>query len=447
MTKRRGGWLLGLLLVSANAVAEEPLPEGAQLPAVVDDFSGEKSSFAAAVDRALQRNPQLVIASEEVVRAKAVLEQVRAASIPTLSANGTYTRLDADRVLNGNVILGENQIAANLTLTAPLIAGKSWAAWAHAGDSVKVAALGLDEARRQLAVLAGRAYLTVLVQKRLLDVARTARDAARAQYQFSKARFGGGIGTRLDEVRAAQELATDESQLATAQTSLRRAREALGVIVAAEGPIDAVEDPALPERASVSDALTDADRRPDVRAAILRSQAAHRVTRDSFTDYLPLLNGTFTPFFQDPPSLTVPRTGWQAQLILSLPLFDGGLRYGQRRERSALEREAKAQLEATLRQARSEVRVAFEAVREADRSLGSAREAARLAKEALDLATMPTAPAPPPTSSSSTPSAARARPALRRRWPRTPRARRASSCSPRAVASRTLVSAAAMLAT
>jgi outer membrane protein TolC len=127
-------------------------------------------------------------------------------------------------------------------------------------------------------------------------------------------------------------------------------------------------------------------RRPDVREAQSRSEAAHHVTRDSYTDYLPLLTGIFAPFYQNPPSLTVPRTGWQAQLLLTVPLFDGGLRYGQRRERSAFERQARAQLEATLRQARSEVRVAFEAVREADHANAFAHEAAKLAKEALDLA-------------------------------------------------------------
>ena len=159
------------------------------------------------------------------------------------------------------------------------------------------------------------------------------------------------------------------------------------MIVAAEGPIDALEPPNLEERGSVTDALAAAERRPDVRAAQSRRDAAHRVTRDSYTDYLPLLNAIFQPFYQDPPSLTVPKTGWQGQLVLSLPLFDGGLRYGQRRERSAIEQQARAQLEGTLRQARSEVRVAFGAVREADRSLASAKEAAALAKEALGLAT------------------------------------------------------------
>ncbi len=376
--------LLGLSLAASTGWADEPPPS--LFPEYAEKFSGERETFHEAVERALRQNPQLVIATEEVARARALLEQVRAASLPTLTANGAYTRLDGDRVLNGNVIVGENQLTANLIAAMPLIAGKTWAQWAHAGDNVKLAERSAAEVRRQLALATGRGYLAVLTQRKLAEVTRTARDAARAHHEFAVARYKGGVGNRLDEVRAAQELATNESLMATASVQLLRAREALGVLVGGTGPIDAAEEPQLAEQDSLDQALAGVDTRTDVRVAMLRRDATHRVTRDSYTDYLPLLTGAIQPFYQDPPTLTVPKTGWQAQLILSLPLFDGGFRYGQRRERSALEREAAAQLDEILRQARSEVRVAVGSVRESDRALASARDAARLAKEALALA-------------------------------------------------------------
>jgi outer membrane protein TolC len=107
--------------------------------------------------------------------------------------------------------------------------------------------------------------------------------------------------------------------------------------------------------------------------------------RDSYTDYLPVLSAIAQPFYQNPASLTLPTTGWQAQLVLTLPLYDGGNRYGQQHERESLHEEAKTKLEGTLRQARSDVRVAFESMLRADESLAQAREAAKLATEALKL--------------------------------------------------------------
>ena len=100
---------------------------------------------------------------------------------------------------------------------------------------------------------------------------------------------------------------------------------------------------------------------------------------------MPLLSAVFQPFYNDPATATLPQTGWQAQLVLTIPLFDGGFRYGAQRVRSAQYEESKAQLDGLLRQARSDVRAAFEAVQRADDSVRSARQASRLARQALDM--------------------------------------------------------------
>ncbi len=94
------------------------------------------------------------------------------------------------------------------------------------------------------------------------------------------------------------------------------------------------------------------------------------------------------PFYQTPESLTQPTTGWQAQLLLTLPLYDGGLRYGLAAERQSLSTEARAQYDYLVRQARSDVRIAFDSVKQAEAAYQAAVNAARLAHEAVDLATM-----------------------------------------------------------
>jgi outer membrane protein len=96
--------------------------------------------------------------------------------------------------------------------------------------------------------------------------------------------------------------------------------------------------------------------------------------------------GTFMPFYQAPPTPTIPETGWQAQLLLTIPLYDGGLRYGQESERDVTRQEARASLDAVSRQARSDVRVAFEEIKRADAALVAAGNAARLAEAALQMA-------------------------------------------------------------
>lgn len=342
-------------------------------------------AFDDAIQRAMARNPNAELAVEEIRRSEALVQQARSTWLPTLSANGTYTRLDADRQLGGRVIASQDSVNANLLLTVPLIAPTRWVATDRAKENREFAKLSLVDARRQVALAAGRAYLTVIAQRRVLESSVHARDTAKAHEDFSKSRLAGGVGNRLDAVRAAQERATSETRVQNQSIALTRAQEALGILLGENGPVDAADAP-LGAPPTLAAALGEADsKRSDVIASRDRVEFTRKAVRDSYADYLPTLSAVGQPFYQNPSSLTLPTTGWQAQLLLTLPLYDGGNRYGLKHERDALHDQAKTRLEAVLRQAKSEVRVAFEAVQRADDALGLAREASSLAQEALDL--------------------------------------------------------------
>jgi len=243
-----------------------------------------------------------------------------------------------------------------------------------------------EEVRRQVAVAVARTYLAVVAQHRVIEVNERARDTSAAHLDFARRRFAGGAGNRLTVVQSEQELASNQAQVEVAHGAMARVREALGVLLGESGPVDSVPEAALAPPPSVEDALRDLQaRRTDLRLARERVRAAQRTVKDSWTDFMPSLTGVFLPFFQDPASFSQPRTGWQAQLLLSVPLYDGGLRYGQQRERRALLASAQAAMDGILRQARAEVRSAFATLQRVERALQSAQRAARLANEAYTL--------------------------------------------------------------
>jgi outer membrane protein len=359
-------------------------------PATADDSPPARVTLQRAVSQALARNPSVASSLADFERAEALVREVRAAWLPTLTGNGTYTRLDADRVFQGRgVILGRDQLNANVTLNVPLLAPSRWLQWSHAKDNVETARVSTADTRRLIAVTAARAYLTVVQQNRLVEVNALALKSAKDHFDYAHARLGGGVGNRIDDVRAAQVVASTQSQLDTTTAGLARAREALGLVIGENGPVDADPDTKLGVVPPLADALEDARvKRTDVNVAQLRLRAAEKVRKDDWADYMPLLSGTFQPFYQTPPSLTQPTTGWQAQLILSVPFYDGGMRYGQADERRALEASARAQLDAALRQASADVRSWFETMRRADTALFAAQNAAKLAREALELANL-----------------------------------------------------------
>jgi len=349
-------------------------------------------SFDDAVRLARENNPNSQKANVEVRRLQAVVEETRAASLPNLSFNAQYTLLDANRTLpppSTTIISAQNQIFGNLLLNVPLVSASSWARWSHAAENVDVQRLSVADTNRQVIVAAAHAYLTVFSLKRLLEVSITARDNAKAHYEYAHTRVAGGVGNKLDEARAMSQLGSSEVQVQAAIIALDRAREALGVLVGVNEPLDVKAEPQLQEQMTLPAALHDADtQRADVRLARGQLTAARHVERDSWADYMPLLGLAFEPFYQNPASLTFPMTGWQLQALFTFPIYDGGFRYGTRKERSAIVDETRIGVDATLRQASSEVRVAYSEVRTADDAVKAAHEAEAAANHALELATL-----------------------------------------------------------
>lgn len=340
-----------------------------------------------AVSRALDQNPTVTIALAEIDRADALLRQARAAWFPTLVGNALYTRLDGDRRTNGLVTQNENQFGANLQLTVPLIAPVARANSAHAADNRRIAEVSAVDVRRQLAVATARAYLAVVAQHRVLTANENARHTAQAHYDYAHTRFAGGIGRSIDEVRAEQELRTNEVNVEGAYAALVHAKEALGVLINADGAVDTVDDVALVQPRSLEAALNDARaQRSDVKALEARLAAGEHLVKDDWVYYAPILSAVGEPFYQYGITPFYPHVGWQASLILSLPLYDGGARTGIARERDALVVESRANLDLALRQAQADVRAAFDTMVHADKALIAARAAAELARRALELA-------------------------------------------------------------
>ena len=353
----------------------------------------ERVTFSEALQRALARNPSVRIAEQEILRAEALVRQAQASWLPTLAGNASYTRLDDDRTSTTgtppktNTLAPKDQLGANLQLVVPLFAPGRWLASRRAGQAADVQRLTAQDQRRQVGLATGRAFLSVVAARRQVEVAERARVSAADHERFSSTRLQGGLGNRLDQVRAAQDLAATEAALQTQQVAQSRAREALALLAGADHPLDAADDPGLPAPPQLSDALEQARARADVASQQRRLEVAEQLLADRWSLYAPLLTAAFQPFLQYPALLTTPAAGWQAQLLLTIPLYDGGLRYGQIREQRALAAEAREQLEAALRQAGSEVRAAFEALRYTDLALASSQRAAQLAGESLKLST------------------------------------------------------------
>src|SRR5687768_6422928 len=306
------------------------------LPAPVVAQELERVTFEDAVRRAVTSHPTVQQAAAGVRRAQSILQQVRARSLPSVDASFSTNVIDPVTSFEGSSITPRTQTLSTAGLTVPLLAPVSRAERNQAADQIAISQRTADDARRTIALATGRAYLTIIAQRRVVELNERARDNARAHYDYANQRFEGGLGSRLNALRAQQELSSNEARVEEARLGVRRAQEALGVLIAADGPVDAAGDPAI-ELPAPGASDTDLVRaRQDVQVIAARQAAAERVAADTWRTYLPSATALFSPQALVPAGLFANSRSWSASVVFSVPVFDAGQRRGLTREREAL---------------------------------------------------------------------------------------------------------------
>jgi outer membrane protein TolC len=340
----------------------------------------ERLTFAQAIERAVANNPTIAQAAAGIMRADAILQQVRSSSLPALGLAMTTTLTNPVK-FDDVTVIPMVQTQTIPTLGVPILTPVAWAQRNQAGDQVVVAQRNERDIRRQIAVAAAQSYLAIIARRRVLDLNSRARDNAREHFMFANQRFQGGIGSRLNALRAEQEMLSDGTRVEEALLLIQLAQEALGVLVGANGPVDAVDYPIF----EIPDELGQLTNRTDIQLVMERERAAQRVFSDSWKDRLPSLNAVFTPSVLEPPGVFAKAFSWRAQVLFAVPVFDSGLRSGEAAQRLADLNAIKFERANLERQGASEIRTARDAVASTTRAFAQAQLAADRANQVVQI--------------------------------------------------------------
>jgi HAE1 family hydrophobic/amphiphilic exporter-1 len=387
MARTAGFFIAVMTIGAATAFAQTATPQttpvAGQTSAPMAQMAAapiEKVQFDEAVNRAIAKNPTVAQAATSIARAEALLQQAKAGTLPTVSASFSNTTLDSARGFAGSITQPQNQSTFTGDVTIPVLQASRWAAVGQAKDQIDVANASTAEVRRQIGVAAAQAYLAVIAQRRQVEVADRATGNANAHLDYATKRLQGGAGTRLNEVRAQQEVTTDIARLDAARLALRRAQEALGALLVVDGPVDAADDPALESPAS-----SDISNRTDVRLQQSLIKAADHVLTDSKRDWWPTGNISFDPSYVTPPGAFNPSKTWRLTFSLSQPIYEGGLRKAVVALRRVNLTAAQLSLAVIENQARADVRLAQVSLDGYLRIADSSRLAAEQAADVLKI--------------------------------------------------------------
>jgi len=362
----------------AQVPGQVPQPP-AQVPIV------RRVEFEEAVRLALERSPAMATATVSVAEAGSRSEQTKALTLPSAFATMNNVTLDGKRGFSGGVTQPQNQFLVGASVGASLVDLPLRSEVSQARDQVDVVTQTAAETRRQVASAAAGAYLNVIAARHQVEVDERALETARAHLDYADKRLEGGVGSRLNQLRAAQVASDGETQLENSRLLLRRTQETLGVLLVENGPVDAGAAPVFEHPTTIVESEW-AMARPDLRAQLASVRAAERVVEDSWKVWFPTAAVSFEPQVVTPTSLFQPSRTWRVVFSVSQRVFEYGHSAETAVKRAALDRAQFARTSVEI-QARSEVRIAQDAVRSRERAVTSARLAADQANEVLRIST------------------------------------------------------------
>ncbi|MFO0582502.1 MAG: TolC family protein [Anaeromyxobacter sp.] len=377
MDRPRTSRLLVALLAVAAALPARAVknPTGAEAPL----------SLADAESLALAHQPELRAARAQTRAAKARLGQSTSTLLPQITGTGSVVRAGGEGLKTGDTW------SYGLSGTQPIV--DLGAFFNRAASSASASAQEESEKDTLEAVVLGvrTAWFSAAAARDLVEVAKETFANREAHLEQVKGFVEVGTRPEIDLAQARADRASAQVQLITARndyaTALARLNQAMGVVGATDYALAPIEFPAVQGEDAALDALVNEalSRRADLAALARQRDASAASLRSSWSGFAPTLDAT-GKIGQAGPDLSSTRESWNAGLVLTWPLFQGGRTAAQVREASANLEVLDAQAESVKLAVRLGVEQAWLSVQAARASLEATGEALANAKERLRLA-------------------------------------------------------------
>jgi outer membrane protein len=322
---------------------------------------------------ALANDPVFAAARAQQQAGQERLPQGRAALLPAVGVNGSWTRQETDATLSGqprDIGVGANINTYTVSLAQPLFRWANWEQYQQGKLAVAVSEAQFEQARQDLIVRVSQAYFDVLTAQDALATVQAQKMAITEQLAAAKRNFEVGTATITDsqEAQSRYDLAVAQEFAAISDLDIKRA--ALQQIIGRPAGDLAGLRPGLllprPEPDRIDPWVDSAERRNyGVVAQQLSLEIARREVSRSRAGHYPTLDlvasKTHTNQNGNSISFTTPYVANTSNVGVqwNMPLFSGFAVSSRVKEAVALEDRSRSDLENARRTAAQGARQAY----------------------------------------------------------------------------------------
>ncbi len=381
--------LIGMLCVSGKmgfAATDQQLSAQSGSPVL-------KLSLRDAMDAAVNQNPTVRLFQERITQAKDVANTQLGALLPNLSGrlSGTRSRFFTGRFGGSPTVTDRRDFyEARAALTQNVFSLSLIQKWRAAKSGVDVASLNAEVSKRDTMATVGLVYLEALRARAAVEARKADVTLNQELLRLATERKSAGMATSLDVTRAKVQLENVRQQLLVAENERDRAK--LNLIRAIGLSFDVVLQltdemvmVAVPEQTMVEALAVATENRTELRVQKQKQRLASLTYSSVASERLPSIQASGDVGLignQIPDMLTTDNV----QVLMTVPIFDGGQREGRISESKSLVRQEAIATQDTRYQVALEVRDALLTLHSAQKQVAVAEEGLKLSLTELELA-------------------------------------------------------------
>ncbi|MBI5970599.1 MAG: TolC family protein [Deltaproteobacteria bacterium] len=335
---------------------------------------------------AVESHEAVGMAREGINQAESGVDKAVSQLLPKLTAEGGYTVYSEQKKSGGFVIQPDDASRVDVRLTQPVYTGgREWAAKRQAGIISERNAAGLDWAMENVIRAVGRAYYGVLKAEKEVEIKEAALKRAGERSKVASARLRVGEVTKSAVLRADALVAGAEAELIKARSDLKNTADVLKRLTNVNDDVKVSEPPVKQDLSNdVNEILKLAYAyRLDYKQGALDERAASEGVSYAKGFFLPSLRleGIYSWREQNPRTTFYQKESVSGSIILSVPIFEGGLRYAELSEAKSKLRESELRRLLLKRDIELQVRAAFNGLESVKAALEAYRKQLSLAEE------------------------------------------------------------------
>ncbi|HYT57533.1 MAG TPA: TolC family protein [Verrucomicrobiae bacterium] len=390
-------WFLFVLGITATAPAAEIQMQVQPTPSTQSAVSptGKLLTIEDAVRIGLDNHPRIKSANERIGSQQAVLGQQMSAYYPTITFNNNYRSTNASSsssVSEHASPTANSQTNFNYTIYN---FGKREGTVQAARDTLSAVEQDYATTTQDIILSIKQAYYVYLGSQALVKVRQETVRSRELLVRQAQGFYEVGTRARIDVARAEANLFTAQADLIAAENGVKIAwvtlRNAMGSPRLPEQPV-AEDSPEVEFSMNLAGARNVAfDARTELKSFEAQRKASDQLIAAARRGHLPDL--IFDAFYvrrtgsgDTKPTFPLKQEGWQAQVSLNIPIFDGFRTTNRVEETLHNYYNVKAQEEDRRQLIALEVEQSYLRVVETQERIRATESAARAAKENLDLA-------------------------------------------------------------